>query len=41
MFWDIESDVSKREAPATRKRMEEILAIREQLNRRLKQAREI
>ncbi len=29
MSWDVEGDVSKREAPVIRERVEEILAIRE------------
>jgi len=41
IFWDVEGDVFKREAPAARERVEEILIIREQLDIRLKQTREI
>jgi len=29
MFWDVEGDALKRETPAARERVEEILAIRE------------
>ena len=29
IFWDVEGDVFKREAPAARERVKEILAIRE------------
>src|SRR6266511_6354647 len=39
--WDVEGDISKREAPADRERVKEILAIREQLDIRLRRAREI
>ena len=38
---DIEGDVSKKEAPVTKERVEKILAIREQLDIRLRRAREI
>ncbi len=41
MFWDVEGDVFKREAPAVRKRIEKILVIRKQLDIHLKRAREI
>ncbi len=34
--WDVEGDVFKREAPAVRERVEEILVIREQLDIRLR-----
>ena len=36
MFWDVENNAPKREAPTTRKRVKEILIIREQLNIRLR-----
>ena len=41
IFQDVEGDVFKKEAPAVRERVEEILIIKEQLDKRLKQAREI
>src|SRR6266498_4075459 len=41
MSWDVEGDAPKRETPAARERVEEILVIREQLDIRLRQAREI
>ncbi len=41
MPWDVEDDAPKREAPAARERVKEILVIREQLDIRLRQAREI
>ncbi len=34
--WDVEDDALKREAPAARERVKEILAIREQLDIRLR-----
>src|SRR6266498_1711278 len=40
MPWDVEDDAPKREAPAARERVKEILVIREQLDIRLKQTRE-
>ncbi len=36
MSWDVEGDVPKRKTPVTKKRVEEILVIREQLNIRLR-----
>ncbi len=36
ILWDVEGDVSKREAPAARERVKKILVIREQLDIRLK-----
>ncbi len=40
MSWDVEGDVLKREAPAVKERVKEILTIREQLDIRLRRARE-